>query len=65
MVLAYGILFSFSPKKKTKKKAPQFSKPLVSPREKGNNKIVTRVSCKESGKLLRDRKSQTTLNTKP
>jgi hypothetical protein len=26
---------------------------------------VTRVTCKESERLLRDRKSQTPLNTKP
>jgi len=52
-------------KKKKKKKAPQFSKPLASPKEKGNNEIVTGVTCKESGRLLRDRKSQTTLNTEP
>ncbi len=45
--------------------APQFSKPLASPKEKGINEIVARVTCKVSERLLRDRKSQTTLNTKP
>ncbi len=57
--------FPSPPKKKEKKKAPQFSKPWASPKEKGNNEIVTRVTCKESERLLRDRKSQTPLNTKP
>jgi hypothetical protein len=58
-------VFLLPRKKEEKKMAPQFSKPLASPKEKGINEIVARVTCKVSERLLPDRKSQTTLNTKP